>query len=280
MEDDPDYQLVLASNDILQEIDEEIASTTKFVSDLYRLKFPELETLIPNRLDFIKVIERIGNEMDLTTISLNDLLSSQLVMIVSVSSSTTSGKPLSEKQLSEVLVGCREIIKLYKEKQFLLSFIESKMNKIAPNLCNLIGSQLTAQLIGLAGGLINLSKIPSCNLQVIGQTKPTNLMGLSLASHQPHTGILFQSDLIVPLPAAFRKKALKMLSGKVALAARIDAYQFDKSVSLDQDDGGGSDSEEEEEEEEEGEKESTMKGDDDDDDESENDGNNHHSNVL
>ena len=31
---------------------------------------------------------------------------------------------------------------------------------------NIIGARVAAQLVGLAGGLIALSKIPACNIQV------------------------------------------------------------------------------------------------------------------
>ena len=54
-------------------------------------KFPELEALIPNKIDYIRVIKCIGNEMDLTLVDLSKVLTSQLVMIVSVAGSTTSG---------------------------------------------------------------------------------------------------------------------------------------------------------------------------------------------
>lgn len=265
LEENYDYQLILQSNDIIKEIDDEMILTTRFISEIYKIKFPELETLITNRIDYIKVIQRIQNHMDLTTISLNDLLSPQLVMIVSVSSSTTSGKPLTSQQLNECLVGCDEVLKLYEDKKLLLQFIESRIGKIAPNLTGLIGAQLTAQLIGLAGGLIPLSKIPGCNVQVLGQEKVSNLMGLSLVSNRPNTGILINCDLISNLPPALKKKGLKMVANKVALVARIDAYQFDKSIALEDDreeEGSQSGSEMEEEEEVEDEDEEDDDGDD------------------
>jgi len=37
---------------------------------------------------------------------------------------------------------------------------------IAPNLCHITGPTIAAKLIGAAGGLDALSKIPSCNLIV------------------------------------------------------------------------------------------------------------------
>jgi len=223
LEEDPDYQLVMKSNQIIQEIDEEIIATYRFVQEIYTQKFPELESLIANRIDYIKVIQRIGNEMDLTLVNLQDLLSSQVVMIVTVSASTTAGKPLSSTQLQDCLTSCQEILTLYQDKNQILTFIQSRINKIAPNLCALIGSLLTAQLIGLAGGLIPLSKIPGCNIMVMGQPKK-NLMGLSFHSTMPHAGILSTSELVTNAPPLLKKKMLKTIANKVALASRMDAY--------------------------------------------------------
>jgi len=40
------------------------------------------------------------------------------------------------------------------------------MDRIAPNLSAAVGTEIAAQLMGVAGGLINLSKMPACNVQV------------------------------------------------------------------------------------------------------------------
>jgi U4/U6 small nuclear ribonucleoprotein PRP31 len=224
LEEEPEYKLILESNRILQDIDDEIAGTKRFVADVYAKKFPELETLIPNRIDYIRTVKRIGNEMDLTLVSLNDILSNQVVMVVSVSASTTPGTPLSEEKLAECFRGCDEVLKLEEDRLKLLHFVESRMSSIAPNLCALIGSHVAAQLVGLAGGLIALSKIPSCNVQVMGQERK-NLAGLSLTSANPHTGVLATCSLVQSCPPALRRKALKILAGKVSLAARVDCYQ-------------------------------------------------------
>eukprot|EP01038_Epipyxis_sp_PR26KG_P017359 gene17359-23976_t len=226
LEEEPEYQLILKSNSLLQEIDEEIAATKRFVSELYSKKFPELESLIPNKIDYIRTIRAIGNEMDMTLVDLSSILKSNTIMIVSVTASTTSGQPLSEEELKECFRGCEEILRLDQDRSIVLEFVESRMNKIAPNLCALIGASLAAQLVGLAGGLVALSKIPSCNVQVMGQEKNI-LGGLSFASVSIHAGILSQSEIVQKVPPFLKRKALKILAGKVTLAARMDSYQTD-----------------------------------------------------
>jgi U4/U6 small nuclear ribonucleoprotein PRP31 len=224
LESDRDYQLVVASNAFIQQIDEELQNIHRYVAELFSKKFVELETLVTNRLDYIRTVQRIGNETDMTTINLSDILPSALVMVTSVAGSTSNNKHLSERDLSECMRACEEALSLDADKTTILGFVESKMNKIAPNITNLIGSRVAAQLIGLAGGLDALTRIPACNIQVIGQEKK-HLSGFSNAAAMPHTGILYYADPIQRCPPFIRRKALKMLAGKVALMARVDSYK-------------------------------------------------------
>ena len=138
--------------------------------------------------------------------------------------STTSGQPLPDEVLSEIIVGCEEVIALEDVKNKILDFIESRMNKIAPNVSVITGTRLAAQLIGITGGLVPLSKIPSCNLQVIGQEKKY-LSGFSKVAAMPHSGLLYYCDLVQNVPPYLRKKLLKVVAAKVSLAARVDSYK-------------------------------------------------------
>lgn len=224
LESDRDYQLVVASNAFIQQIDEELQNIHRYVAELFSKKFVELETLVTNRLDYIRTVQRIGNETDMTAINLSDILPSALVMVTSVAGSTSNNKLLSERDLSECMRACDEALSLDADKATILAFVESKMTKIAPNTTHLIGSRVAAQLIGLAGGLDALTRIPACNIQVIGQEKK-HLSGFSNAAAMPHTGILYYADPIQRCPPFIRRKALKMLAGKVALMARVDSYK-------------------------------------------------------
>ena len=227
-EDDPEYKLVVASNDIAVEIEDEAVRVHRFVADSYSGKFPELEQIVPSALDYCRVVQAVGNEMDLTVIDLNSLLPPSQVMVVSVSGSTTSGKPLDATKLARCLEGCALLLELDAAKTKILRFVESRMSRIAPNLSALLGTGVAAALVGLAGGLVALSKIPACNLQVIGQKKRT-LSGFSSSAIIQHVGLIYHAPLIQAAPAEYRKKAVRVLAGKVALAARSDTFQNPQS---------------------------------------------------
>lgn len=222
--DSEEYDLVVTSNDLMVQIDDEIAAIHRFLIEMYAPKFPELESLVPNALDYARVVERIGNETDMTLVDLASLLPSATVMSVSVTGSTTSGKPLPPDALEICMEACKELFDLEKDKIMILEFVESRMRFLAPNVAQLVGTRIAAQLIGLAGGVLELARIPSCNLQVLGQQKKV-LSGFSSAAALKHTGIIFHCDLIQNVPPYLRIKACRALAGKTALCARVDSDQ-------------------------------------------------------
>lgn len=228
VEQDPEYQLVVSSNDLIVKIDDEMVNVHKYVVDLYSKKFPELESLVPSRLDYLRVVEVIGNEMDMTMVDLSAILPNALVISVSMTGSTTSGQPLSEADLQQCQEGVAEALALEEARNATLQFVETRMNSVAPNLCAIIDTVIAAQLMGLAGGLGAMAKTPACNFQVMGQQKGA-LAGFSAAASMPHTGILFFATVVQQAPPYLRAKALKVTAAKVALAARIDLYQTDPS---------------------------------------------------
>ena len=73
-ETDPTYRLLVDCNQLSVDIDNEIAIVHSFMRDKYRMKFPELESLVHHPIDYARVIKSIGNEMDITLVNLENVL--------------------------------------------------------------------------------------------------------------------------------------------------------------------------------------------------------------
>ncbi|TGZ75084.1 hypothetical protein CRM22_000585 [Opisthorchis felineus] len=226
VESDPEYQCIVEANNLMVEIDNEINIIHKYVRDLYSNRFPELESLVPLCLDYLKVVLVLGNEI-LERSKQTDLLASFLtpatIMVVSVTASTTQGAPLDENQLSRIMEACTMAIELQEMRSAMLTYVESRMSFIAPNTSILVGASTAAKLMGHAGGLTALTKMPSCNILVLGAQKRL-LSGFSNASVLPHTGYIFNAEVVQKLPPDLRYKAARLLANKVALAARVDLF--------------------------------------------------------
>ena len=225
-DDELQHSLIIASNKHLISLGQEIHRTHLELCRLYHPKFPELEELLTDPFQYRAAIGIIQNEMDVTKSNdeLNEILSSNQIITISVAGSTTSGRPLTDEELKMVNATCQYIDELRSTQQELTTFVESKMECWAPNVCALIGPAIAAQLLASTGGLSELSKIPACNLQLLGKNKSTSLSrgGMATQARVQHAGYLMECDLVESMPNYLKLKAAKAVAGKLALAARAD----------------------------------------------------------
>lgn len=221
------YALIVACNEMAVDIDNEVEALAKRIRDDYAKRFPELESLILNPLDYARVVLKIGNESDLTQVDLTGILPSATIMVVTVTASTTIGTDLPPQTLASVSAACEEVLTLSEKKQKILAFVESKMTLVAPNVSAIVGAAIAAKLVGAAGGLNKLAELPSTVVQILGAKKKA-LGGMSTATQVTHSGCIQASDLIQNTPPSLRQKVMRMVAGKVTLAARADAYQSER----------------------------------------------------
>ena len=69
-------------------------------------------------------------------------------MVVSVTASTTQGQVLSDPELEAVIEACDMAIELVDFKTKILTYVESRMSYIAPNLSLIVGASVAAKLMG------------------------------------------------------------------------------------------------------------------------------------
>ncbi|ELR02904.1 U4/U6-U5 snRNP complex subunit prp31 [Pseudogymnoascus destructans] len=235
IEDNPEYHLLTQSNTLSTSIDSEIILVHKFIRDHYSTRFPELETMVQNPLDYAKVVAIIGNgPMDNENIkrlqtSTDNLLGTTLravldgpsLMIVTVEATTTKGRALTPSELSRVLHACEMTLSLDRAKRTLTDYVQSRMTLFAPNLTALIGSLTAAQLLNFAGGLTGLAKTPACNLASLG-SKKTAGTGFATNVGARQQGFLYHSPIIAGVPPDLRRQAQRIVAAKLVLAARVD----------------------------------------------------------
>ena len=225
VEQDDEYKLIVEANNLTVEIDNEINVVHKYIRDKYSKRFPELESLVPMATDYIKSVLVLGNRVEKAKNNdeLHKILTTATIMVVSVSASTTQGNDLSEKELDLINEACKVAIKLDDIKTDIFQYVESRMAFIAPNISVIIGASTAAKLMGIAGGLTNLSKMPACNILLLGQQRKV-LSGYSSFQIIPHTGYIYYSELIQKLPPDLRRKVSRFAASKLTLAARIDSF--------------------------------------------------------
>ena len=153
-------------------------------------------------------------DQDMTRVDLGTTLASSVVMVVTVTGSTTQTGPLSAEDLARAFDGCDEAEYLAGCKARILSFVESRMTLLAPNISAILGTTIAAKLLGLAGGLNALAAMPACNIQVLGQKKKLTLGGFSAMAALPHTGFIYYSPIVQSAPTHLRMKAATVTANK------------------------------------------------------------------
>mgnify|MGYP005722123069 CR=1 FL=1 len=150
------YALILDCNALTVDIDDTIVFVHNYIKDKYKKKFPELESLVPHPIDYARVVQKIANEMDIMRVDLESVLPSATIMVVTVTGSTTDGKELSDADLDLTLEACERLLKLDDDKTKLFKFVEKNMEKTAPNLSQVLGTDVAARVMGLALSLIHI----------------------------------------------------------------------------------------------------------------------------
>ncbi|KAL8728812.1 MAG: hypothetical protein Q9181_005216 [Wetmoreana brouardii] len=236
VEDNPEYHLLTQANTLSTSIDNEIILVHKFIRDHYSARFPELETLVTNPLDYAKTVAIIGNgPMDsnkikeisqktenLVNASLRSILDGPTLMVVTVEATTTRGRELPASELKTIHRACEMTLSLDRAKHILTTYVQSRMNLFAPNLTALIGSLTAAQLLNFAGGLTGLAKTPSCNIPPLGSKNNKAQTGFATNVGVRHQGFLYHSPIISGIPPDLKKQAMRIVSAKLVLAARVD----------------------------------------------------------
>lgn len=207
----------------------------KFIRDHYSVRFPELETLIQNPLEYAKTVAIIGNgpmenireisesKDNIVGQPLKQVLDGPSIMVVTVEATTTRGEPLSESELATVRRACEMTLALDRAKKTLTEYVQSRMSLFAPNLTTLLGSLTAAQLLNYAGGITGLAKTPACNIPPLGSKKASaSTTGLATNIGIRHQGFLYANDIIREVPTDLKVQAMRILAAKIVLAARVD----------------------------------------------------------
>lgn len=214
-------ELIVPTNQCLLKLSQALEEAHLELIATYEPKFPELADLVTDPFHYQQAVSMIENEVDITKVDLSSFLTPNQIITISVAGSTTSGRQLNEEELNRLREIGSIITCIKSHQDELQSFVQVRMKDWAPNTSALLGEALAAKLMGAGGGLQELSKIPACNLQVVGQATK-GAASRHVGSSSQESSLLYQSELVQSCPSKFRRKAVKVVAAKVALAIRCD----------------------------------------------------------
>ncbi|ODQ57945.1 hypothetical protein WICANDRAFT_33636 [Wickerhamomyces anomalus NRRL Y-366-8] len=216
-----EYNFLITVNDLSVEITNEISLVHDFIKAHYRKRFPELESLIPNAIEYSKIVKVLQNNLNIDAENLS-FLSKEKTLVLTMSSiqAKDASENIKEDELEKIVGACDLLLKLEDSRIKISDYVASRLSVFAPNLSATVGSYTAAQLMSVLGGLKGLAQTPSCNIASLGNKRAVGIgLGHSGVRQQ---GYLYYSDLIQSVYPDLRKQAMRIVSGKIILAARVD----------------------------------------------------------
>ena len=225
------------------DLQERILSLHQIIKSAYSKYLAELESVNLPPIQYAQVVHQLINDKT-SKPSFGQFVSPATEMVISLLLSNASYS-VESTDFDVLNTTCLELIKLHEHRVCLMQTIAAEMMRIVPNVAALVGTTIASLLLVSAGSLENLSKIPSCNLQLIGKSSSTvegnsylaqNVVAristtaeskaFTIKTNQlSHSGYLGDSQFVKEQPTDFQRKALRLLAAKCAICARLDLFK-------------------------------------------------------
>lgn len=190
-------------------LDSHIASEFALVKQIYRHRHPLFDELPLTENELVSIIFTVGNLPSLSLETQQRLIESvgrQITTKLCIAFSESSQKVLGSDDFDKAFESARRLNALLESKKTQIARISSEASSRFPNLSALLEPNTIACLIVQIGGEASLLAVtPASNLS------------------NPVKSALADDPLITAVPANYKRQALRILAGKVVLAARLDS---------------------------------------------------------
>jgi len=208
----------------IDDIDRTVNLFVARLREWYSLHFPELDDLIREHEDYARLVYELGLRENFTKENLIKLgFSEGKARRIEEAAKKSMGADITDFDIKTMQTLAGIILKLYRLRADIAQYIGEVMREVAPNITALVGPLLGARLISLAGGLDELARLPASTIQVLGAEKAL-FRALRTGGKPPKHGVIFQFPEIHRSPRWQRGKIARALAGKLAIAARVDAF--------------------------------------------------------
>lgn len=219
--------MIIQSIALLDQLDKDINTFAMRVREWYSWHFPELIKLIPDNIQYARVVGIIKNKTELNEDSLailTDVVVDEVIAKEILDAARSSmGTDISDVDLININMFASRVVQLAEYRAELHQYLISKMSLVAPNLAALIGEQVGARLISHAGSLTSLAKYPASTVQILGAEKAL-FRALKTKGKTPKYGLLYHSTFIGRAKQKNKGRISRYLANKCSIASRMDCF--------------------------------------------------------
>jgi nucleolar protein 56 len=219
--------MIIQSIALLDQLDKDVNTFSMRVREWYSWHFPELVKVVPDNIQYARLVKIIKDKSKLTEESLASintvLLDEDRARDVLDAARSSMGTDVSPVDLINIELFASRVVSLAEYRANLQTYLTSKMHAVAPNLAALIGDQVGARLISHAGSLTSLAKYPASTVQILGAEKAL-FRALKTKGKTPKYGLLYHSTFIGRAKQKNKGRISRYLANKCSIASRMDCF--------------------------------------------------------
>jgi nucleolar protein 56 len=189
----------------------------------YGIYFPELDRLIEKHETYARLVEDLGSRDNFTVETLeNEGIPKERTQLVAKAANQSMGADISERDLEQVQALAKDVLAFYRLRKDMEEYVDKTMEEMAPNVRAVAGALLGARMIAIAGSLQNLAMRQPAPSKSSAQKKPCSVHSkpVPVAKHG-----LISSTLFCTMRKRWQRgKIARVIAGKLAIAARADAF--------------------------------------------------------
>ena len=190
----------------------------------YGVYFPELDRLIEKHETYSRLVMNLGDRESYTAEALEkENIPKERAGLVAKAAESSMGADIAERDLEQIQALAKNVLEFYELRKNMENYVDRTMEEMAPNVRAVAGALLGARLIAIAGSLQTLAMRPASTIQVLGAEKAL-FRSLKTGARPPKHGLIFQHTLLHDAKRWQRGKIARVIAGKLAIAARADAF--------------------------------------------------------
>lgn len=184
------------------------------LNDLYFLYYPEAADKLKERDSFIKLLKE---SCDRKSVSEKTEVSAE-----------SMGYDFEEEDIQLLSLSINEISNIADLRKIVNDRLHDIVKKNYPNLTAVLGAEIAARAIYLAGSAYSLMLMPSSKIQVLGAEKA--MFAARKKKATPKYGVIYNHELMISVPDNLKGKTAKIIAAYSSLAAKTDVLsKEDKS---------------------------------------------------
>jgi len=208
----------------LDSLDQTVNLFMSRLREWYGVYFPELDRLIEKHETYTRLVMNIANRDNYTIEKLEtEGIPKERTQLIAKAADSSMGADISDTDLAQIQALAKDILAFYTLRKNMDEYVDKTMEEMAPNIRAVAGALLGARMISIAGSLQNLAMRPASTIQVLGAEKAL-FRSLKTGARPPKHGLIFQHTLLHDAKRWQRGKIARVIAGKLAIAARADAF--------------------------------------------------------